>query len=124
MTDRFTAYSPNGTTTDGDGYEVPAYADEGTTIGKVQGPSMAASDAATRTVTVGGVVRPVLEAGLHIPISSDVPAAGLYGIGWEYECTSVGAASDASLVGRRFLVVGVPAKSFATARRLDVVEVS
>jgi hypothetical protein len=31
---------------------------------------------------------------------------------------------DPALLGRRFQVVSVPAKSFATARRLDVVEVT
>lgn len=122
MTDRFTAYSPDGFTVVG-GLEVPAYADEGSTVGKVQAPSAQAGDTPTRTVTVGGVSRPVLAGGLHIPVGSDLPVAGDQGVGWEYECTSVGAVSDASLVGRRFLVVGVPAKSFATARRLDVVEV-
>jgi hypothetical protein len=122
MTDRFTAYSPNGKTTVS-GLEVQAYADEGSTVGKLQGGSASTADAATRMVQVGGVSRPVLVGGLHIPVSADLPVAGDRGIGWEYECTSVGAVSDASLVGRRFLVVGVPAKDFATARRLDVVEV-
>ena len=121
MTITLAAYSP-GTTTNGDGYEVPAYASEGSTPGKVQGGSAATADAATRTVEVGGVVRPVLEAGLHIPISADLPTAGQYGVGWEYEVTAVGAYDDPTLLGRRFLVVSAPAKSFATARRLDVVE--
>ena len=122
MTLTLATYSPNGTTPNGDGYEVPAYASEGSTPGKVQGGSAATADAATRTVEVGGVVRPVLEAGLHIPISADLPTAGLYGVGWEYEVTAVGAYDDPTLLGRRFLVVSAPAKSFATARRLDVVE--
>jgi hypothetical protein len=52
-----------------------------------------------------------------------VPTAGDQGIGWEYLCTAVGAHDDPTLLGRRFLVVNAPAKSFATARRLDVVEV-
>jgi hypothetical protein len=123
MTLTFTAYSPNGTTTDGDGYEVPAYASEGATPGKVQGPSSSTADTPTRTVNVGGAERPVLAAGLHIPVAAPVPLAGLYGIGWEYLCTAVGPNDDPALLNRRYLVVGVPAKSFATARRLDVVEV-
>lgn len=122
MTLTFTAYSPNGFTTV-DGIEVPAFADEGSTPGKMQGGSVSTSDTATRTVTVGGVSRVVLAGGLHIPISSDVPTAGDQGIGWEYLCTAVGAHDDPTLLGRRFLVVNAPAKSFATARRLDVVEV-
>jgi hypothetical protein len=52
-----------------------------------------------------------------------VPTAGDQGIDWEYLCTAVGAHDDPTLLGRRFLVVNAPAKSFATARRLDVVEV-
>lgn len=123
MTLTLTAYSPNGFTTDADGLEVPAYASEGTTRGKVQGPSASTADAAVRTVTVGGVSRPVLVAGLHIPVSADLPAVGDRGIGWEYVVTAIGGFDSPSLLGRRFLVVGAPDKSFATARRLDVVEV-
>jgi hypothetical protein len=122
MVDTFTAYSPNGKTTVS-GLEVQAYANEGSTRGKVQGGSASVADTASRTVQIGGVARPVLTGGLHIPISADLPVAGTQGIGWEYECTAVGADSDPSLVGRRWLVVSVPAKTFATARRLDVVEV-
>lgn len=124
MTLTLAAYSPNGTATDADGYEVPAFAAEDTPNGKVQAGSRAGSDTATRYLSIGGVERPVLEGGLHIPIGADVPTAGEQrGIGWEYEVTAVGEADDPALLGRRFLVVGVPVKSFATARRLDVVEV-
>ena len=123
MADTFTAYAPNGTTTDADGFEVPAYASQGSTKGKVQGPSSQATDTATQTATVGGVERPVIAGGLHIPVSAPSPAAGPEGVGWEYVCTAVGALSDTSLVGRRWRVVNAPAKTHATARRLDVVEV-
>ena len=122
MGDTFTAYSPNGTTTV-NGLKVPAYANQGSTPGKVQAGSQQGGDTNTRTVTVGGVERPVIESGLHLPIDAPVPVAGDRGRGWEYVCTAVGAGSDPELVGRRYLVVGVPAKSYATARRLDVVEV-
>lgn len=115
-------YSPSGTTKDADGYDVPAYVTEEVTVGKVQGGARAGEDTPTRSVDVGGVERPVLSAGLHIPIDAPVPAAGGRGIGWEYEVIGVDNGADPALVGRRFLVVGVPAKSFATARRLDVVE--
>jgi hypothetical protein len=120
-----TAYSPNGTTTDADDYQVPAYAAEGTTRGKVQAGSQASGDAPTRYVNVGGVERPVIAGGLHIPLSAPVPVASEQrGQGWEYVVTGLGPVDDPALLGRRYLVVGVAAKSYATARRLDVVEVS
>lgn len=117
------AYSPNGFTTDGDGLQVRAYTSEGPTAGKLQGSSASVADAGTEFVTVGGVSRAVMRAGLHVPVSADLPVAGDRGVGWEYVVSAVGASDDPTLLGRRFLVVGVPAKSFATARRLDVVEV-
>lgn len=126
MTLTLTAYSPTGsTTTDVDGYQVPAYAPEGETPGKVQSGTQAGSDGATRYVSIGGVERPVISGGLHIPLSAPVPAASEQrGQGWEYAVTALGPADDPALLGRRYLVVGAPAKSYATARRLDVVEVS
>lgn len=123
MTATFDAFSPNGTTTVGN-LEVQAYADEGETPGKVQGGSASTTDTATEFVMVGGVRRPLLKGGLHIPISAPVPSAGDQGVGWEYACTAIVFPGDPSLVGRRYLVWSVPAKSFATARRLDVVEVA
>lgn len=122
MTLTFTPYSPNGYTTVS-GLEVPAYASHTSTRGKVQGGSASTTDTVTRYVTIGGVERPVLAGGLHIPISATVPKAGDQGVGWEYLCTAVGTYDDPALLNRRYLVVSVPAKSFATARRLDVVEV-
>lgn len=123
MTLTLTAFSPNGTTTDADGYEILAFNPEGSTPGKVQGGSQG-KDTPTRYVNIGGVERPVLNAGLHIPISAPVPVASEQrGIGWEYEVQSIGALDDPALLGRRFLVVEVPMKSKATARRLSVVEV-
>lgn len=128
MTLTLTAYSPTGaTTTDEDGYEVPEYADEGSTVGKVQ--SDGGKDSETRYVNVGGVDRPVLSGGLHIPLAAFISGGLLIraseqrGKAWEFEVASCGPADDPALLGRRYMVVGVPAKSFATARRLDVVEV-
>lgn len=118
MSDTFDAFSPGGTTTGPGGFEVGGFTAEGETPGRVSGRSRAGGDTSTRTVTIGGVERPVMEGGLHIPLDAPLPK-----IGWEYVCTAVGSASDPSLVGRRWRVVDVPAKSFATARRLDVVEV-
>lgn len=122
MTLTFTAYSPNGYTTV-NSLKVPAYTDRGSTPGKVQGGAVSTRDPVSRTVVVGGVERPLLEGGLHIPLSAPVPRGGDQGVGWEYLCTAIGPLDDPALLDRRYLVVSVPAKSFATARRLDVVEV-
>lgn len=115
MLDTFTAYAYTWTTVDG--MEEQAWVAQGSTRGKVAGRSRQ-GDTNMRTETVGGVERPVVEGGLHIPLDALMPA-----VGWEYVCDAVGPASDPSLLGRRWRVVDVPAKSFATARRLDVVEV-
>lgn len=124
MTLTLRAYSPNGWTEDPDGYQVPAYADEGTTPGKVQGGTQG-RDTQMRYVTIGSVERPVLTGGLHIPLTAPVPTAGTQRgkAAWEYEVEAVGPNDDPALLGRRFLVVEVPAKSYATARRLDVAEI-
>ena len=74
MVDTFTAYSPNGTTTDANGYEVPAFTSQGSTPGKVQARTRQ-GDTNVRTIRVGDVDRPVLEGGLHIPLSATVPAS-------------------------------------------------
>lgn len=123
MVDTFTPYAPNGSTTGGDGLQVPAYTTKTATVGKTQSRSMQ-SEVGHRMVRVGDVERPVLEAGLHIPMTALVPVAGDQGVGWEYVCTAVGVGSDPALVGRRWLVVSVASKTFQTSRRLDVVEVT
>lgn len=122
MADTFAVYAPNGTTKDADGIDVPGYETKAPTKGKVSAES--GRDTESRTVDVGGTERLVLVGGLHIPISAPVPTAGEYGEGWEYECTAVGALSDMALLGTRWLVVDVPLKSNATARRLDVVRLA
>lgn len=124
MTLTLTPYIPAGATTGPDGDDIQSYDPQQTHAGKVQSGSQAGGDTATRYVSIGGVERPVLSAGLHIPIGAPVPVASeQVGNGWEYEVTATGPADDPALLGRRYLVVNVPAKSFATARRLDVVEV-
>lgn len=117
MTLTLTAYSPNGVTVVDD-LEVPAFATEGVTRGKVQGSSQAQSQPYTRTEVIGGVERPIIEGGLHIPLSASVPSRT-----WEYQVTAIGSNDDTALLGRRYWVASVPAKSRMTARRLDVVEV-
>lgn len=123
------AYAPDGTTTDDDGYEVPTYtmvpysATVSGTPGKVQSGSQSGSDTPTRYVSIGGIERPILEAGLHIPIGAPIPTGSQQrGLAWEYEITALGPRVDPALLGRRYMVVEVPAKSYATARRLSVVE--
>lgn len=124
MTLTLTPQIPTGAHETVGGFEVPAFTAQSTHAGKVQAGSQAGQDTATRSVTVGGVDRPVLAGGLHIPISAPVPVASEQrGIGWEYVVTATGDA-DPALLGMRFLVVGVPVKSYATARRLDVIEVN
>lgn len=118
--DTFTAYAPSGKTTDADGMETEGYAQMGTMPGKVQSRSRQ-GDTSVRTVSVGGVDRPVVEGGLHIPVDAPAPAYGPLGIGWEYVLTTPGPFTPAELVGSRWLVVDSPAKSYMTARRLDVV---
>lgn len=119
MQDTFTAYSPGGKTENASGQEVDGWTDEGETLGKVSGRSRQGGDTDTRYETVGAIQRPVVEGGLHIPLEAPMPS-----VGWEYVCTAAGPSSDPGLVGRRYRVVDVPLKSFATARRLDVVDVT
>ena len=109
-------HSPNGVTVVG-GMEVPAFTSQGETPGKLQATS--GPDTATRWLQVAGTERPVLAAALHIPAAA-LPALRE---GWECVVTDTGDAAPA-LLGRRFRVMGVPAKSYVTPRRLDVVEVS
>lgn len=124
MTLELDVYEPTGTGKDADGYDVVEYTKRGRVKGQAQAASRAGGDTQTRYVDVGGVSRPVLVGGLKIPISAALPAAGEQrGIGWEYEVAEVGRVDDPALLGRRYLVVEAPVKSYATARRLDVVEV-
>lgn len=117
--DEFDAFEPGAQAVAAtDGMEKPGYTARGSTPGKFQSHARE-GDTQTRYVKVGETERPVLEGALHIPIRATLPTAGLFGVGWEYECT---ASVDAANVGRRFLVVEVPSKTFATARRLSVVE--
>lgn len=88
-------------------------------MGKVKGQGgLAGSDQEAQTVTIAGVRYTVMKGGLHLSLAALVPAKG-----WEYECTAVGDLSDPSLLGRRYRVVEAPAMTWATARRLDVIEV-
>jgi hypothetical protein len=122
MTLTLAALEPDGTDTVA-GLEVQAYTQHDDTPGKVQGGSTSTADTTTEYVTIGGVQRPLMRGGLHIPVGAELPTAGDQGVGWEYAVTAVGPFDDPTLLNRRYLVVNAPAKSYATARRLDVVEV-
>ncbi|RNL63645.1 hypothetical protein EFK50_07840 [Nocardioides marmoriginsengisoli] len=114
---------PPSFTTDPDGFEVPAFNTQSPHAGKVQSGTQAGSDTPTRYVKVAGVDRPVLAAGLHIPVGAPIPVASEQrGQATEYVVSGLGQADDPALLNRRYMVVGVPAKSFATARRLDVIQ--
>lgn len=117
MLDTFAIYAPGGRTVV-NGMEVEGYTSHGTTPGKVQGEPR---DTQILMQTVGGVSRPVIQGGVHVPASSLPPVAGDIGIGWEYQLTTLGPYTDPGLLNSRWLVIDAPAKSFATARRLDVV---
>lgn len=93
------------------------FADLFTTFGKVAGES-GSSDPAPRTVVIGGVERVVIRGGVSVPVSVPEIRSG-------DRLTVIGAGfgSDPELLGNRYRVVSVPAKSWATQRRLDVVEV-
>lgn len=118
MQDVSVVRSPAGTsTTNDDGEEIPLYADEFTTRCKVAGASTGGSDPTYTTVTVGGVERALVTAGIAIPVGSPTCRRG-----WVLEVTAAGPASDPRIVGRKFLVHNDPAASLKTARRLDVVE--
>lgn len=117
-TDTFAAFSPAGREPGDDGMERAKFVSEGIVSGKVQAGAREGGDTSTTYAKVGGVQLPVIKGGLHISINDPVPA-----IGWEYQCTAAGPGHDPGIVGRRYRVVGVPMKSMATARRLDVVEV-
>lgn len=130
MTLRLMAHkpAPGGLVTDAEGIKVPGTIPVSECCGKVQAESNQGGDTTVRTFRVGGVERPVLRAGLHIPATAYVTDGVLQirdgdrGIGWEFEVLEVGPPASPTLAGRRFLVVGVPDKSYLSARRLDVVE--
>ena len=119
MTDSGVMRRPTGRSAQNtDGEEEATYEDVFTSPCKIQGSSADSSDTSSRTVNVGGVDRPVIEGGLHIPVGKPATEHG-----WVFEVTSVGALSDIRLLGKRYMVDNDPVKSNATARRIDVVEV-
>lgn len=122
MTDTFAAFAPAAPLVDVNQMKQPGWTPMGTTLGKTRGSI--ARDSITRTVRVGGVEYDVVDGGVSVPLSQFIVGGRLIlAIGWELQCIATGPAVDAGNLGRRWHVVNVPTKSWASARRLDVVEV-
>lgn len=119
-------YTPAGTKSVVNGMERRDATYQDTTPGKVQASTTQGSDTATRMVAVGGVDLPIMLSGLHIPVAALTDGSGKLRlkVGWECEVTRVDGMADPALLGRRYRVEGVPVKSHATARRLDVVDIT
>lgn len=100
-----------------DGEEGDVFVAAFTAPGKVSGRGR--GDLTVRTVTVGGVERPVIDGGVHMPAerTEAVP------FGTVVRVQELGPESPAHLLGRLYRVVGESVKSDQTARRFDVVEV-
>lgn len=116
MSDTFTAYEPNGTTTVNE-QETAAFTPKGRTSGRLR-VTQRVDTTPARFVTIGGVEAAVVNGGLRIPLSAPVPE-----VYWEYQLVTAGPDTDPALVGTRWRVEGVQADSYATARRLNVVQV-
>lgn len=104
-----------------DGLEERTWTAVGTTPGKVQMSNQ--NGLSTTQQTIGGVERLVWRAGLHVPVdwrtdSGDEPHPEM-----RFTVTGVPSDVDQSLLRRVYEVAEVPAKSHATARRMDVWEV-
>jgi hypothetical protein len=95
------------------GSETPAYTTRFTSKCKIQTRALQA-----RQEEVGGRTATTVTVELHLPVT-----AGAVEVGDVAEITAVGALSDVQLLGRKFRVIAPVAKSFATARRLDVEEI-
>lgn len=119
MTITLDALSPWKKIRGADGMDTQDWNPEGNTIALVGGQSQQSPQPTTRYEVVGGVSRPVIDGGVQIPLTSKVPQ-----IGWEYVVRKVAGRADTALLGRRYHVVSVPIESHATARRLDVVDVT
>lgn len=91
--------------------DVPEYADLFTSVCKVQARNLQA-----RQQEAGGRTATTVALQLHLPVSAAEVSVGDYA----HVLTSP---LDPELVGRTFTVVGPSAKSYATARRLEIEEV-
>lgn len=116
MTDAGRALRQDGTTPGPNGTEDPNYVEQFTAPCRIAGQGGRTSPV-SRTVTIGGVEREVIEGGLHLPVSADILVPG-----WIWEVTAVGEGSDPALVGKQYRVERLAVQSHATAHRYDVVE--
>ena len=110
MTSRATIYRPDGTTTDDDGFEVPAWAAVDSDVPFRLGGSSGASG--TRTVAVGGVETQVATRVGHLPADF----AGL-------QDNDLILVTDGENVGRVLRVVEATGADQQTALRVPVFEV-
>ena len=116
MQDLFTAYAYEWVKVDG--LDKQQWVQQGDPVRGKLPSSRSGSDATSaRTVTLGGVERPIIEGGLHLPWSASPK------VGWEYVLTTPGPLTHPSAVGRRFRVIEAPLSDHMTAWRLNVVEV-
>lgn len=116
MLDEFTALVYTDTT-DADDLEVKDWEPQGDPVPGKFPSKVNGQPQNTRMVNVGGVDRPVIEGGLHLPWSAS-PEPGM-----RYRCTAVGPDTHPSALNRTVHVVEAPISSDMTAWRLDVVEV-
>lgn len=102
------------------GLEADVFVATFTTKGKIAGASQGGADLAVRMVDIGGVQRPVITGGVHIPFdrTNAVPSGMLVKV------MTLGPRSPHHLLGRLYRIEGESVKSYETARRFDVVEVS
>jgi hypothetical protein len=115
MTDTVTVRYATGTTTidETTGSETPVYATRFTSKCKIQTRALQA-----RQEEVGGRTATTVTVELHLPVDSPATEPGDIA-----EITAVGALADVQLLGRKYRIVAPVAKSYATARRLDVEEI-
>jgi len=105
-------------TTDADGMSVHAWAPTGDPIpGRFPSRRSGGDAQNMRMVDVGGVERPIIEGGLHLPFSASPEP------GQRYRCTAIGPRTHPSALGRTVQVIEAPVASNMTAWRLNVVEV-
>ena len=95
------------------GSESEAFDDVFTSKAKIQARNLVA-----QTAEAGGRTSVTVRLELHLPTSApDVQ------VGDVWEVTALGSLSDLQLLGRKFRVTAPVAKSYATARRLEVEEI-
>lgn len=116
MVDTIAFRRPGATTTDADGLQVRGHTALFTTKCEVTGRGQ--GEVAGRTVRIGEVEHVVLEGGINIPVTGGELRDGDEGV-----ITAIGPDTDQTVLGNVYRVVGFGGRTWATKRRLDVVEV-